>query len=35
MYGWGNVLKTLYGKDSSLIYNDPTIKYLGYWTDNG
>ena len=35
MYGWGKVLQTYYGKNPSLMYEDPTVKYLGFWTDNG
>ena len=35
MYGWGNVLRTYYGKNHDLMYEDPTVKYLGFWTDNG
>ncbi len=35
MQGWGKVLRTWYGKDPDVRYEDPTVKYLGYWTDNG
>ncbi len=35
MHGWGKVLRTWYGKDPNVRYEDPTVKYLGYWTDNG
>lgn len=33
--GWGDVLRTNYGKSPSYKLSDFTINYLGYWTDNG
>ncbi|XP_064616875.1 uncharacterized protein LOC135480876 [Liolophura sinensis] len=33
--GWGDILRTKYGKSSSYKRSDFTINYLGYWTDNG
>ena len=35
MEGWGRVLMDYYGKDPDLRYEDPSVKYLGYYTDNG
>jgi hypothetical protein len=35
MEGWGSTLRNFYKKDNSLLQNDFTANYLGYWTDNG
>ena len=32
---WGHVLTDLYGKKRPAYDADPTLKYFGYWTDNG
>ena len=32
---WGNALKSIYGKKKPSDDADPTLKYYGYWTDNG
>jgi hypothetical protein len=32
---WGNALTNLEGKTHGAADNDPCLKYLGYWTDNG
>jgi len=32
---WGRVLTDLYGKKRPSYDGDPTLKYYGYWTDNG
>jgi hypothetical protein len=32
---WGRVLTDLYGKKRPPYDGDPTLKYFGYWTDNG
>lgn len=32
---WGGVLTDLYGKKRPAYDADPTLKYFGYWTDNG
>ena len=32
---WGGVLTDLYGKKRPPYDADPTLKYFGYWTDNG
>nr|KAG5710636.1 hypothetical protein BaRGS_013282 [Batillaria attramentaria] len=33
--GWGSFLRQMYGRTDSFVQDDWTIKYLGYWTDNG
>ncbi|KAK2183903.1 hypothetical protein NP493_292g00003 [Ridgeia piscesae] len=33
--GWGSVMTRYYRKDSAYRDSDLTVKYLGYWTDNG
>lgn len=33
--GWGKTLRNFYGKSTQQQEGDITIKYLGYWTDNG
>ncbi|XP_052789947.1 uncharacterized protein LOC128224213 isoform X2 [Mya arenaria] len=33
--GWGKLMRTFYGKDPARQQEDMTIKYLGYYTDNG
>ncbi|XP_053380271.1 uncharacterized protein LOC123527425 [Mercenaria mercenaria] len=33
--GWGKTLRNFYGKSTKQQDGDITIKYLGYWTDNG
>ena len=32
---WGGILTDLYGKKRPPYDADPTLKYFGYWTDNG
>ncbi len=32
---WGGILTDLYGKKRPAYDADPTLKYFGYWTDNG
>jgi hypothetical protein len=32
---WGSALTDLYGKKRPPYDGDPTLKYFGYWTDNG
>jgi len=32
---WGRILTDLYGKQRPRYDADPTLKYFGYWTDNG
>jgi hypothetical protein len=32
---WGRALTDLYGKTRPTYDGDPTLKYYGYWTDNG
>jgi len=32
---WGRALTDLYGKKRPTYDGDPTLKYYGYWTDNG
>jgi hypothetical protein len=32
---WGHAMTDLQGKDRPANDSDPTLKYLGYWTDNG
>jgi hypothetical protein len=32
---WGRALTDLYGRKRSSYDGDPTLKYYGYWTDNG
>ncbi|KAK3087626.1 hypothetical protein FSP39_008570, partial [Pinctada imbricata] len=33
--GWGGLLRTWFNKTDSDILKDDTIKYMGYWTNNG
>ena len=35
IYEWGQTLATFYEKDEIGMRSDPTIQYLGYWTDEG
>ena len=35
MEDWGKMLLKYYNKDLVHRYNDFTINYLSYWTDNG
>lgn len=35
MQEWGATLRNYYNKSSNYRENDFTLKYLGYWTDNG
>ncbi len=32
---WGGMMTDLYGKKRPTYDSDPTLKYFGYWTDNG
>ena len=35
MAGWGELMQAYHGKDSTYRDRDPTVKYLGYYTDKG